>query len=162
MFIDPIGMDTVNVNNNTPVKKDDVVVLDDKSTITASTDEVEIKPENDDFENKNIKLSGDEIKENQEIKRNKEIIGSIKMTLPYLKKEKKHFEMESKEAMKTSRQVRKDGFMAAPGMALGFVYVSGKDKAKARKLGNKIKKLNRTKDSLLNVNNKLRILNKNK
>lgn len=93
-------MDTVNVNNNTPVKKDDVVVLDDKSTITASTDEVEIKPENDDFENKNIKLSGDEIKENQEIKRNKEIIGSIKMTLPYLKKEKKHFEMESKEAMK--------------------------------------------------------------
>lgn len=47
-------------------------------------------------------------------------------------------------------------------MALGFVYVSGKDKAKARKLGNKIKKLNRTKDSLLNVNNKLRILNKNK
>ncbi len=35
-LIDPLGMDTVNVNSNQPVKQNDVVVMEDGSTVTAS------------------------------------------------------------------------------------------------------------------------------
>jgi RHS repeat-associated protein len=42
LFIDPFGMDTVNVNNDTPIKKDDVVVMDDGSNVTSNADEVEV------------------------------------------------------------------------------------------------------------------------
>lgn len=35
-------MDTVNVNTDQPIKRDDVVILDDGSTVTASTNEVVI------------------------------------------------------------------------------------------------------------------------
>jgi hypothetical protein len=39
-FIDPFGLDTVHVNSDKPIKKDDVVVMDDGSNITSSTDAV--------------------------------------------------------------------------------------------------------------------------
>ncbi|MBU1014176.1 MAG: RHS repeat-associated core domain-containing protein, partial [Bacteroidetes bacterium] len=42
LYIDPFGMDTVNVNNDTPIKKDDVVVMDDGSSVTSNADEVEV------------------------------------------------------------------------------------------------------------------------
>jgi len=42
-YIDPFGLDTLNVNDDKPVKKDDVVVLDDGSLVRSNSDETEIK-----------------------------------------------------------------------------------------------------------------------
>jgi RHS repeat-associated protein len=41
-YIDPLGMDTVDVNNNQPIKKDDVVITE-IGTITVNSDEYELK-----------------------------------------------------------------------------------------------------------------------
>ncbi len=41
-YIDWLGLDTLSVNSPQPVKKDDVVVLDNGSTATVNADEVEV------------------------------------------------------------------------------------------------------------------------
>jgi len=51
LYIDPLGMDTVNVNSDQPVKQDDVVVMEDGSTVISSVDEIVVTPgENPDNE----------------------------------------------------------------------------------------------------------------
>jgi RHS repeat-associated protein len=44
-YIDWLGLDTVSVNSTQPVKKDDVVVMDDGSNVTANADEVVVSPD---------------------------------------------------------------------------------------------------------------------
>ena len=56
-FIDPMGMDTVNVNSPQPVKKDDVVVMEDGSTATASVDEIVVTPDNTSNDNQSTTTS---------------------------------------------------------------------------------------------------------
>ena len=59
--------------------------------------------------------------------------------------------MKSNAAKRTAREVRSDGFAGSPGMSLGMMTVGGIEKGKALKYEKKIEKLNRTKDSLINV-----------
>jgi RHS repeat-associated protein len=44
-YIDWMGLDTVQVNSNQPIKKDDVVVMEDGNMVTMSADEIVVKPE---------------------------------------------------------------------------------------------------------------------
>ena len=46
-FIDPVGLDTVNVNSEQPIQQDDVVLMDDGTTATSSADEVVVTPNKD-------------------------------------------------------------------------------------------------------------------
>ncbi len=68
LYVDPFGMDTVNVNSNVPVKKDDVVLFDDGRNVTASTDEIVVTPDDNNTDDENGELPESEITE--EVKEN--------------------------------------------------------------------------------------------
>ena len=153
LYIDPLGMDTVNVNSDTPVKKDDVVVLDDGSFITASVDEVVVTPEeksNDD----GIKEA--ENNESSKIKNNENKINKIDSKILAIEK-RRDDDIEFGEAyMHTSLDASADG---AKAFSIGYVIAGKSLLNKAYKRSDSIKNLKHKKDSLVKVNIKLKKVN---
>jgi hypothetical protein len=59
-YIDPIGLDTVAATTVQPIKKDDVVVMEDGTEYTMNADETEIKPGNENNANSDDENNDDE------------------------------------------------------------------------------------------------------
>jgi len=88
---------------------------------------------------------------------NEKHIGSLSEKISGLDKVQKSNEKSGDAAMKTSRQVRQDGFMGAPGMSLGFVTRAGIHRSRACKYKARKNTLSQKKDSLQRVNDSLKV-----
>ena len=161
LYIDPLGMDTVNVNNDTPVKKDDVVVFDDGKTIIASTDEVVVTGDegSNTEETNDDGIEKDENNETSEINNNENKINKNNSIITAIEKRRDNDKEWGESNFKRSLEANADGGAGTKGMAIGFAIVGNKYVKRANVRGDSIKTLKHKNDSLVKVNIKLKKVN---